>query len=172
MRGTGEPPRGNPRPSGWGGGQNIGHWHIIVVLWGVMLLLVYLADVRSKWASAAGWLSLIGMLGATAATNLYMLANPPRPLLPEPLLKYLALDDCRAFPHPNVNRHRRELFNLPAGQPQITFFTMRTLQGAFLTTPSLTLPRRSSLILLIPLAPMTIKSKSPSLANSTISWTA
>lgn len=63
---------------------NIGHWHIIVVLWGVMLLLVYLADVRSKWASAAGWLSLIGMLGATAATNLYMLANPPGPYSPNP----------------------------------------------------------------------------------------
>ena len=49
-----------------------------------MLLLVYLADVSSKWASAAGWLSLIGMLGATAATNLYMLANPPGPYSPNP----------------------------------------------------------------------------------------
>ena len=63
---------------------NIGHWHIILVLWGVMLLLIYLADVRSKWASASGWLSLIGMLGATATTNLYMLANPPGPYSPNP----------------------------------------------------------------------------------------
>jgi hypothetical protein len=63
---------------------NIGHWHIIVVLWGVMLLLIYLADVRSKLASAFGWLSLIGMLGATAAANLYMLANPPGPYSPNP----------------------------------------------------------------------------------------
>ena len=43
---------------------------------------------------------------------------------------------------------------------------------AFFSTPLLMLPRRISVILLTPLAPMTIKSKCPELAVLTISCTA
>ncbi|AGK61891.1 hypothetical protein Asulf_01925 [Archaeoglobus sulfaticallidus PM70-1] len=64
---------------------NIGHWHILLAIWGVTLLLVYLAIVsKSRFAAIAGWTATIGMLGSIAAVNLYMLANPPLPYVPNP----------------------------------------------------------------------------------------
>ncbi|RDD52895.1 MAG: hypothetical protein BA066_07255 [Candidatus Korarchaeota archaeon NZ13-K] len=65
---------------------NIGHWHEILLLWGVVLLLVYISQLRGygRLASISGWLSLTGMLLAMAAINLYMLANPPGRYSPNP----------------------------------------------------------------------------------------
>jgi hypothetical protein len=64
---------------------NIGHWHILLAIWGVILLLVYLAiSARSKIAAISGWIALTGLLIATATVNLYMLANPPLPYEPNP----------------------------------------------------------------------------------------
>lgn len=65
---------------------NIGHWHQILVLWGITLLLIYASQIREydKIASASSWLSLIGMLLAVATVNLYMLANPPGAYSPNP----------------------------------------------------------------------------------------
>lgn len=57
-------------------------------------------------------------------------------------------------------------------QRALSYLTTRTEQGASLMTPSLTLPKSSSLILLKPVAPITIKLKLPSLATLRISWTA
>ena len=65
---------------------NIGHWHILLTLWGITVMLTYLAisEERSKPLIAFGWLALIGLLMATAAVNLYMLVNPPAPYTPNP----------------------------------------------------------------------------------------
>ncbi|MGC8932787.1 MAG: hypothetical protein ACP5KE_07250 [Candidatus Methanodesulfokora sp.] len=65
---------------------NIGHWHQILVLWGITLLLIYTSQIRGheRIASISSWLSLIGMLSAVATINLYMLANPPGAYSPNP----------------------------------------------------------------------------------------
>lgn len=65
---------------------NIGHWHQILVLWGITLLLIYVSQIRGheRIASVSSWLSLIGMLLAVATINLYMLANPPGAYSPNP----------------------------------------------------------------------------------------
>ncbi len=65
---------------------NIGHWHILLLLWGITLLLLYTAQVKwnSRLASISSWLTLLGMLIATASLNLYMLANPPGAYSPNP----------------------------------------------------------------------------------------
>jgi hypothetical protein len=64
---------------------NIGHWHILLTIWGVTLLLAYLAiSSNSRSTAVFGWIALAGMLLATATVNLYMLANPPLPYTPNP----------------------------------------------------------------------------------------
>ena len=63
---------------------NIGHWHILLVFWGAVLLLAYLTLTESKIASIAGWITMAGLLLATSTVNLYMLANPAQPYTPNP----------------------------------------------------------------------------------------
>lgn len=65
---------------------NVGHWHQILVLWGITLLLIYSSQIRkhNKLASISSWISLIGMLLAIATVNLYMLLNPPGAYSPNP----------------------------------------------------------------------------------------
>ncbi len=68
---------------------NVGHWHILLGMWGVTVLLVYLSwpinllEI-SRIARAGGWMALLGFAGAAVSVNLYMLANPPRPYSPNP----------------------------------------------------------------------------------------
>ncbi len=68
---------------------NIGHWHILLGMWGVILLLIYLnwpSDLMSssKVARLGGWLALLGFTAAAVSVNLYMLGNPPGPYSPNP----------------------------------------------------------------------------------------
>ena len=65
---------------------NIGHWHILLTLWGVTVMLAYLTytEKNLKLIAISGWISLIGLLISTAAINLYMLANPPQNYAPNP----------------------------------------------------------------------------------------
>jgi hypothetical protein len=63
---------------------NIGHWHILLVFWGTVLLLAYLTMTKSKIAALAGWITIAGLLLATSTINLYMLANPAQPYTPNP----------------------------------------------------------------------------------------
>ncbi|GEM_PF-759688 len=68
---------------------NVGHWHILVGMWGIIVLLIYLswpADLlgTSKWVKLGGWFSLLGFGAAAISVNLYMLGNPPGPYSPNP----------------------------------------------------------------------------------------
>ncbi len=68
---------------------NVGHWHILLGMWGITVLLVYLSwpvDLfrTSKVAKVGGWLSLLGFGAAAITVNLYMLGNPPGPYSPNP----------------------------------------------------------------------------------------
>jgi len=61
---------------------NVGHWHLLLFSWGVILLITYMYWPENflekypyvKWIS---WLVLIAYFVAMVGTNLYMLANPP-----------------------------------------------------------------------------------------------
>ncbi len=68
---------------------NVGHWHILLGMWGVILLLIYLSwpsDLMGSSIAArlGGWLSLLGFAAAAVSVNLYMLGNPPGPYSPNP----------------------------------------------------------------------------------------
>ncbi len=68
---------------------NVGHWHILLGMWGITVLLVYLSwpvDLfgTSKVAKLGGWFSLLGFGSAAISVNLYMLGNPPGPYSPNP----------------------------------------------------------------------------------------
>ncbi len=68
---------------------NVGHWHILLGMWGITVLLVYLSwpvDLfgTSKVAKLGGWLSLLGFGAAAVSVNLYMLGNQPGPYSPNP----------------------------------------------------------------------------------------
>ena len=68
---------------------NIGHWHLLLFSWGVILLIIYMYWPENflekytyvKWIS---WLVLIAYFVAMVGTNLYMLANPPMEYVPNP----------------------------------------------------------------------------------------
>ncbi len=76
---------------------NVGHWHILLGLWGAVLLFVYAhwpEDLTSSsLARLALWLAMGGFAVAAVSVNLYMLANPPGPYSPNPYdniyLRYL-----------------------------------------------------------------------------------
>lgn len=66
---------------------NIGHWHILLASWGVVLLIIYIywpenLTKSNKIVYWSGWLTLIGYAGAMCAINLYMLGNPPGEYIP------------------------------------------------------------------------------------------
>ncbi len=68
---------------------NVGHWHILMGMWGIVVLLIYLSWPRnlmasSKIARLGGWLALIGFAAAAIFVNFYMLGNPPGPYSPNP----------------------------------------------------------------------------------------
>ncbi len=68
---------------------NVGHWHILLGMWGITVLLIYLSwpvDLMgtSRTAKLGGWLSLLGFGAAAISVNLYMLGNPPGPYSPNP----------------------------------------------------------------------------------------
>ena len=66
---------------------NIGHWHILLLSWGIILMLIYIVWPENlvkkykvmKWS---GWLALIGYTGAMLFINLYILANGPSEYIP------------------------------------------------------------------------------------------
>jgi hypothetical protein len=64
---------------------NIGHWHILLTTWGVVLAIIYLGEVnRGTLSKIAGYLTIIGYIGASLGINLYMLGNPPGYYIPNP----------------------------------------------------------------------------------------
>ncbi len=68
---------------------NIGHWHILLMSWGIILLLIYFWWPENyleqyKVVKYAMWGVLIGYTGAALFINLYMLANPPGAYSPNP----------------------------------------------------------------------------------------
>ncbi|WP_180385507.1 hypothetical protein [Pyrodictium delaneyi] len=67
---------------------NIGHWHILLAAWGIVLLLAALATQEytrtRRVAILGGWLALAGFTAASVTVNLYMLGNPPEPYQPNP----------------------------------------------------------------------------------------
>ncbi|MBO8182136.1 MAG: hypothetical protein H0Z28_04995 [Archaeoglobus sp.] len=65
---------------------NIGHWHILLLTWGVILFVIYIIYPISlgKMGKIAGYLTLGGYLIASIGINLYMLGNPPGAYSPNP----------------------------------------------------------------------------------------
>ena len=68
---------------------NIGHWHLLLLTWGIALLIIYIVwpeniTEKNKLYFWIGIIGLIGYLIAMLGTNLYMLANPPQPYTPNP----------------------------------------------------------------------------------------
>ena len=64
---------------------SIGHWHILLTTWGVVLALIYVGYVnRGLWSNIAGYLTIAGYIGASLGINLYMLGNPPGRYIPNP----------------------------------------------------------------------------------------
>ncbi len=68
---------------------NIGHWHLLLLSWGVLLLILYIYWSENfiekyKFMKWVVWLVLIGYFIAMVGTNLYMLANPPGEYIPNP----------------------------------------------------------------------------------------
>ena len=68
---------------------NVGHWHILLGMWGITVLLIYLNWPKDLMASSliakvGGWLALLGFSAAAVTVNLYMLGNPPGPYSPNP----------------------------------------------------------------------------------------
>jgi len=65
---------------------NIGHWHILLLTWGLTLLVIYI-----RWperfgglSNYSGWIAIIGYVIAALSVNLYMLANGPGKYTPNP----------------------------------------------------------------------------------------
>ncbi|MGQ4891813.1 MAG: hypothetical protein ACP6IP_04900 [Candidatus Njordarchaeia archaeon] len=68
---------------------NIGHWHLLMFSWGIILLIIYLSwpedfTHKYKFMYWVGILTLVGYIIAMAGANLYMLANPPGEYIPNP----------------------------------------------------------------------------------------
>ncbi len=65
---------------------NIGHWHILLLTWGVTLLVIYMVYPRDfgKFGRIAGYFTLAGFLIASVGINFYMLGNPPGEYSPNP----------------------------------------------------------------------------------------
>lgn len=65
---------------------NIGHWHILLLSWGVMLLVIYMVYPVNlgRAGRIAGYLTLAGYFIASTGINLYMLGNPPGEYIPNP----------------------------------------------------------------------------------------
>lgn len=68
---------------------NVGHWHVLMMSWGIVLLLIYFwwpeNHIESyKVVKYSMWATLIGYAGAALFINLYMLANPPGAYSPNP----------------------------------------------------------------------------------------
>lgn len=65
---------------------NVGHWHILLTTWGIILLMIYLSWPKAlgKWGNISGWITLIGYSIAMVAVNFYMLGNPPGQYIPNP----------------------------------------------------------------------------------------
>ena len=69
---------------------SIGHWHILLAGWGIILLLsaiatqTYRSQRISKIATIGGWLALIGYVLSSITVNLYMLGGKPEPYQPNP----------------------------------------------------------------------------------------
>jgi hypothetical protein len=65
---------------------NIGHWHILLLSWGVVLLAIYMVYPFSlgKLGRVSGYLTLAGYLIASIGINFYMLGNSPGAYSPNP----------------------------------------------------------------------------------------
>ena len=68
---------------------NIGHWHILMFSWGIILLIIYLVypvdfTEEYKFITWIIWITLIGYSIASIGINFYMLANPPAEYTPNP----------------------------------------------------------------------------------------
>ena len=68
---------------------NIGHWHLLLFSWGIILLLIYITwpeDFinRYKFMYWVAIITIVGYFVSMAGANLYMLANPPGEYIPNP----------------------------------------------------------------------------------------
>lgn len=65
---------------------NIGHWHILLVTWGIILLLIYITwpENMGRITGILGKITLIGYAIAMLSINLYMLGNGPGQYIPNP----------------------------------------------------------------------------------------
>lgn len=68
---------------------NIGHWHLLLLTWGILLLILYInwpEDLAQKYRFMhwVNWIILVSYIIAMFGTNLYMLANPPGEYIPNP----------------------------------------------------------------------------------------
>ncbi len=65
---------------------NIGHWHILLLTWGVTLLVIYMVYPRDlgRFGRIAGCITLAGFFIASVGINFYMLGNPPGEYSPNP----------------------------------------------------------------------------------------
>lgn len=65
---------------------NIGHWHILLLTWGITLLMIYVVwpKDQGKYSTYFGWITMIGYVIASLAINLYMLYNKPGYYIPNP----------------------------------------------------------------------------------------
>lgn len=68
---------------------NIGHWHLLLLSWGVILLILYMHwpnNLTKKYGFMhwVSWAIIVSYFIAMVGTNLYMLANPPGEYIPNP----------------------------------------------------------------------------------------
>lgn len=64
---------------------NIGHWHLLLLAWGVLLGLVALhATWEGRLSAILSWLFLLGFMGAGIGTTLYIFTAEPAPYSPNP----------------------------------------------------------------------------------------
>jgi len=68
---------------------NIGHWHLLMFSWGIILLIIYMTWPKNllekyKFMEWIGYLTLVGYFIAMIGANLYALGNPPGAYIPNP----------------------------------------------------------------------------------------
>lgn len=65
---------------------NTGHWHILLLTWGVVLLAIYAIYPlgQRRIGRVSGYLTIAGYLIASIGINFYMLGNPPGAYSPNP----------------------------------------------------------------------------------------
>ena len=65
---------------------NIGHWHLLLLAWGVVLILIALRilNVGGFISTLISWISIVGFIGSSGGLMLYIFTASPQPYSPNP----------------------------------------------------------------------------------------